>query len=80
MSKRRLDDLRFLAEKLVDELYVAVGPRIFGGASAPTMAERRILGGRICAAHAAVHGEVGETVVLKYRVDDSRSIYKGSPH
>jgi 2,5-diamino-6-(ribosylamino)-4(3H)-pyrimidinone 5'-phosphate reductase len=63
----------FLKEKLVDEVYVAVGPRIFGGRDAPTMAE-----GQGFAADEAVRltllsmEKVGETVVLKYKVDDSR--------
>jgi 2,5-diamino-6-(ribosylamino)-4(3H)-pyrimidinone 5'-phosphate reductase len=63
----------FLKGKLVDELYVAVGPRIFGGRDAPTMAE-----GVGFAADEAVRltllgmEKVGETVVLRYRVDDAR--------
>jgi riboflavin biosynthesis pyrimidine reductase len=63
----------FLKEKLVDEVYVAVGPRIFGGASAPTMAD-----GEGFSAEAAVKltllsmDKVGESVVLKYQVDGSR--------
>jgi 2,5-diamino-6-(ribosylamino)-4(3H)-pyrimidinone 5'-phosphate reductase len=63
----------FLKEKLVDELYVAVGPRIFGGRDAPTLAE-----GVGFSAEDAVKltllsvEKVGEAVVLRYRVDDSR--------
>ena len=63
----------FLKEKLVDEVYVAVGPRIFGGADAPTMAD-----GQGFSADESVRltllsmEKVGETVVLKYRVEDAR--------
>lgn len=62
-----------LKEKLVDEVYVAVGPRIFGGADAPTVAD-----GAGFSADESVRltlfsmEKVGETVVLKYRVDDAR--------
>jgi 2,5-diamino-6-(ribosylamino)-4(3H)-pyrimidinone 5'-phosphate reductase len=63
----------FFRENLVDEVYVAVGPRIFGGRDAPTLAD----GVGFSAAEAPklrfLASEVlGETVVLKYAVAESK--------
>jgi len=62
-------NFEFLKAGLVDELYVAVAPRIFGGESAPTLADGDgFQEGKEINLELIGEEKLGEVLVLKYKV------------
>ena len=62
-------NFEFLKAGLVDEVYVAVAPRIFGGESAPTLADGDgFKEGKEVNLELIGEEKLGEVLVLKYRV------------
>lgn len=63
---------RMLKEGLVDEIYVAVAPKIFGGGSAPTLADGEGFNEQdILNLELIDMNKLGEVIVLRYKVRDT---------